>query len=53
MRLLNNGKKAFTLLYNMYENSTIYLDRKYNLYKQFCRLYEELYKQLQTKNGEG
>lgn len=37
----------------MYDNCTIYLDRKYNKYLEYCRLYEESCKELQTKIGEG
>ena len=44
--------KAFIACYKLYENSNIYLQRKYNTYKEYCRLYWELYRQLQTKNGE-
>ena len=34
------------------KNSKIYLDRKYLKYLEFCRLYEESYKELQTKIGK-
>lgn len=44
--------KAFVACYKLYENSNIYLQRKYNIYKEYCRLYWELYRQLQTENGE-
>ena len=47
-----NGKNCLELLYYLYENSTIYLTRKFNKYRECCRLYEELYRGLQTKNGE-
>ena len=46
-------REAFKVSFYMYENSTIYLDRKYVKYLEYCRLYEELYKELQTKIGEG
>lgn len=44
--------KAFVACYKLYENSNIYLQRKFDIYKEYCRLYWELYKLLQTKNGE-
>lgn len=44
--------KAFIACYKLYEHSSIYLQRKYDIYKEYCRLYWELYKLLQTKNGE-
>lgn len=34
-------------------NSTIYLERKYELYKQYCRSYKKLYELLESKIGEG
>lgn len=33
--------------------STIYLERKYELYKQYCRSYKKLYELLESKIGEG
>lgn len=39
-----DGKNAYRFAKYLYENSTIYLDRKYERYKQYCRLYEESYK---------
>ncbi|MGM9533234.1 LAGLIDADG family homing endonuclease [Intestinibacter sp.] len=47
-----NSIFALTFLYKIYNNSTIYLDRKYEKYKEHCRLYEKSYKELQTKIGE-
>lgn len=47
-----SGKNGLELLYYLYENSTIYLTRKFDKYKEYCRLYKELYRELQTKNGE-
>lgn len=44
---------AFKVLYYLYENSSIYLNRKYERYLYFCRLYKKLYKQLQSNIGEG
>jgi hypothetical protein len=46
------GKNAFTILYYLYNDAKIYLNRKYQRYKENCRLYKELYKLLQTKNGK-
>ena len=39
------------LAYYLYNNSTIYLQRKYEKYLEYCRLYKELYRL--GKNGEG
>ena len=47
-----NSIQALTFLYKIYNNSNIYLDRKYEKYKEHCRLYEESYRELQTKIGE-
>lgn len=46
----STAKRIIKYLYN---DSTIYLTRKYEHYLQICRLYEESYKELQTKIGEG
>ena len=46
------GKNAFKLAYYLYADSTIYLDRKYEKYLEYCRLYEESYILLQVKNGK-
>lgn len=45
-------KEAFLVSFYMYYNVSIYLDRKYVKYMEYCRLYKELYKELQTKIGE-
>lgn len=37
----------------IYQNCNIYLNRKYEKYLEFCRLYEESYKLLGTNIGEG
>ena len=37
----------------LYENSTIYLTRKYEHYKEICRLDMKISKGLQTNIGEG
>ena len=34
-------KQAYNFAKYLYENSTIYLERKYERYKQYCRLYQE------------
>lgn len=48
-----NGTEAFKITHYLYKNSNVYLDRKYEKYKnEYCRLYEELYRELQTNNGE-
>ena len=54
--------KAFSLTYSssvarkiarlLYENSSIYLERKYNIYKLFCQLEEESSRRISTKIGE-
>ena len=36
----------------LYENATIYLDRKYNIYKEFCRVEEESSTLQSSKIGE-
>lgn len=46
------GKNGFELAKYLYSNCTIYLDRKYEKYLEYCRLYEESYRQLEDKNGE-
>lgn len=46
-------KEAFLASYYMYHDANIYLDRKYVKYMEYCRLYKELYKELQTNIGEG
>lgn len=45
-------KQAFSVLYYLYNNSTIYLNRKFKKYKDFCRIYEESYILSETKIGE-
>lgn len=46
------GKYAFEILQYLYENSTIYLNRKYNKYLEFCRLFEGSNKLLEDKDDE-
>lgn len=48
-----SGLNAYNTISKLYKNSTIYLQRKYEKYLEYCRLYEESYKELQTKIGEG
>ena len=44
---------AVRIMQYLYENATIYLDRKYEKYKEICRLYEESYRELEGNIGEG
>lgn len=44
---------AVRIMQYLYENATIYLDRKYEKYKEICRLYEESYRGLEGNIGEG
>ena len=46
-------KKAYNFLNYMYRNSTIYLDRKYERYLEYCRLYEKSCRGLEDNIGEG
>lgn len=45
-------KKGMLILHYIYDNCTIYLDRKYQLFNYFCRSYEKSYELLEGKNGE-
>jgi hypothetical protein len=47
-----SGKNAYLVSSILYKNSTIYLDRKYKKYLEYCRLYEESYRESETKIGE-
>lgn len=47
-----HGRNAFDLCYYLYNDATIYLDRKYEKYLEYCRIYEELYILSQVKNGK-
>lgn len=49
---LVTNKIAYDCMDYLYNNATIYLDRKYVRYLEFRRLYKELYKELETQNGE-
>lgn len=50
--LIITGKNGLEILFYLYENASIYLSRKYEKYKEYCRLYEESYKLLESNNGE-
>lgn len=47
------GKNAYNLAKFLYQDATIYLDRKFKKYLEYCRLYEESYRLSLTKIGEG
>lgn len=47
------GRNGYELAKYLYSNATIYLDRKYEKYLEYCRLYEESYRELQTNIGKG
>lgn len=40
--LQSNFKKAYKILKFLYDDASIFLDRKYDKYLDFCRLYKEL-----------
>ena len=46
-------RKYISKILNLYKDSEIYLTRKYEKYLEFCRLYEESYRGLEGKIGEG
>jgi hypothetical protein len=48
-----NGKNGLEILNYLYDKSKIHLNRKYERYTEYCRLYSEEYKLLSTQNGEG
>jgi hypothetical protein len=50
--LAYSDKSAYAFAKYLYEGATVYLERKYNRYKDYCRLYEESYKLLSDKIGE-
>ena len=47
------GKNGYLITKYLYSDSTVYLDRKYEKYLEYCRLYEESYRESETKIGEG
>ena len=49
---LHIWKEAIQCLHFLYKDSSIYLDRKYQKYKEICRLCEQSHRLLQGKNGE-
>lgn len=51
-QLLFQGRTAFYIVNYLYKNSLISLGRKYNKYKEYCRLYLEEYKLKLGKYGE-
>lgn len=53
MELCFNHFTALSILHKIYNNASIYLKRKYQLYKEYCRVYEELYTLSRGKIGEG
>ena len=50
--LAYNRSRGYYITKYLYENCNIYLDRKFERYKEFCRLYEKSYKSLESKIGE-
>lgn len=46
-------RPGLNILHKLYSHSKIYLKRKYERYLEYCRLYEESYRELETNNGEG
>lgn len=52
MKLLLSGSSGLRFLHYLYKDSNIYLERKYDKYLEFCRLYEESYKLLEDNIGE-
>lgn len=51
-KLMYNGKKAFDVTNYLYSNSNIYLDRKYDKYLSYCRIFEKSDISLQDNIGE-
>ena len=47
-----NSEKAKQILDYMYQDSTVYLDRKFNKYLEVCRLWEKSHRLSQTNIGE-
>ena len=50
--LVINGSAGYKVVKYLYENSTISLSRKYEKYLEYCRLYEESYKELSGNIGK-
>lgn len=53
MQIRLSCRKGFDFINYLYYNSSISLQRKFERYCYFCRLYEESYRELQTNIGEG
>lgn len=51
--LSSKYRAAFKAINYLYSDSIIYLQRKYEIYQIYCRLYEKPYRGLGGKNGEG
>lgn len=51
--ILQRDLKARKIARLLYEKATIYLNRKYQIYKQFCQLEEESSMKKSSKIGEG
>ena len=47
-----NGEKAFNVTKLLYSDCSIYLQRKYEKYLEYCRLFEESNSKLSSKIGE-
>lgn len=45
-----SGLQCYNFVYKLYNNATVYLDRKFQKYKEICRLWEESHKSLSSKN---
>lgn len=52
MKLVITGSNGLILLHKLYKNSNIYLERKYEKYLEYCRLFEESDSKLSSKIGE-
>ena len=50
--LVFNDKRGAYVTSILYNGASVYLDRKYKRYRNFCRLYEESYRVLSSKYGE-
>ena len=48
-----SGRKAYEITFYLYNDSIIYLQRKYDKYLEYCRLFEKSNKLLEDNIGEG
>lgn len=48
-----SGENGLEVLKKLYSSASIYLERKYERFMEYCRLYEKSYRLLQTNIGEG